>query len=314
VERRQRLVAVPDLPRPPQIRQLLHDVDSALERLDAGTFGLCEECHDPIEAERLGVDPLVRVCLECLSEDQARALERDLESAAQIQAALLPPEHVELAGWQIDHRYRPLGGVSGDHCDVLAPVAPGDPLHFMLGDVSGKGVSASILMSHLHAILRSLARRGLALGELVAQTNRLFCEITVPSWYATLVAGRLTAGGRLEICNAGHWAPLLLRAGGITAVPSTGIPLGLFPNAEFEVLRYDLVADDLLFLYTDGLSEARDGCGEAYGRDRIHSLLGRLDRGAPEAVMRACLDDGRAFRNGAPREDDLTLMAIRRGG
>jgi len=311
VDRRRRLSA-PGLVDREDVLALIDDVDAALERLEDGSFGVCEECDDPIETERLIADPMTRVCLGCLSPAETRALERDLELASFVQAALLPETSAGVDGWEIDYRYEPLGPVSGDHCDVLPPAGPDEPLHFMLGDISGKGVSASILMSHLHAIFRSLVPRSLPLGELVEHANRLFSEATLPNSYATLVAGRLSPSGTLELCNAGHCRPLLLRSGRVLTLPTTGLPLGLFSTGRYEVNRLDLGPDDLLFLYTDGLSEACNGNGEQYGEARIASIIGVPRRLSSQAAIDMCLADVSAFRADAAREDDLTVMAIRR--
>ena len=312
VNRRRQLVAVPDLAHREDIRGLLKEVDDALARLDGGTYGICESCHEPMEANRVLADPLARVCLGCLSDAEARALERDLEMASAIQARLLPERMVRAGGWEIRHQYRPFGPVSGDHCDVLLPGRDGGPLHFMLGDVSGKGIPASLLMSNLHAILRSLVPLGLPLDTLVQQANRLFCESTLPSSFATLVAGRLTPSGTLELVNAGHCSPLLLRGGDVSSIPTTALPLGMFCNASAELHRVELEPEDMVLVYTDGLSEAENAAGEPYGSERLQRLLGRLGDRSPAAAISACLEDLGAFLNGVQPGDDLTVMAIRR--
>jgi sigma-B regulation protein RsbU (phosphoserine phosphatase) len=313
VERRDRLAAVTGLRHRQDFRALLHEVDAALERLDSGTFGTCERCHDPIEPSRLIGDPLVRVCLECLSDSQRRALERDLESAAAVQQALLPAEHVHTRGWEIGHRYRPHGPVSGDYCDVLRPDTPDAAVHIVLGDVSGKGVAASILMAHLQAVFRSLASTGMPLAELAERANRILCEGVLSNAYSTLVLGRLWPDGTLEMCNAGHCPPLLARAGEVTPLPATGLPLGLFRESEYRVARFRLAKSDTLFLYTDGLSEATNGAGEPYGTRRVESLAWRLNGRPIGTALQECLDEIEAFCHGETAADDLTLMLVRRG-
>src|SRR5215216_489006 len=100
-----------------QLRRLLGEVDAALARMDEKTFGLCEICQAPVEADRLIADPLVCVCLGCLSPRQRRALEEDLELAAQIQAGLLPCREFRHDGWQVSYHYEAASLVSGDYCD-----------------------------------------------------------------------------------------------------------------------------------------------------------------------------------------------------
>jgi sigma-B regulation protein RsbU (phosphoserine phosphatase) len=311
-DRRQRLVAATAFDESPYLGGLLREVDEALDRLDVGTFGLCDVCHDPVESERLLADPLVRLCVDHLTGEQRRALEHDLDSAAKIQAALLPESRLEAGGWQIHFEYRPLGPVSGDHCDLLPANGEDGPFYFLFGDVSGKGVAASILMSHLHALFRSLIELELPLADVVRRANRLFCESTLPSSYATLVAGRADPSGRVELCNAGHCPPLVVRAGEVAPLAATGLPLGLFHTGSFDVSELELGADDFLLLYTDGLSEARNPGGEEYGIGRVGFILQSLSGFSAEATLEACLDDLESFQDGAERGDDLTLMCLRR--
>jgi sigma-B regulation protein RsbU (phosphoserine phosphatase) len=308
-ERRRRLLGARARRDQHELVALLAEVDAALERLDGGLYGVCTVCHTAVEPERLAADPLVHVCLSCLTPEQTRALERDLETAARVQASLLPPRQLRSSGWEVDYDYRPLSAVSGDYVDLILPRRPDGPLWFLFGDVSGKGVAASILMASLHALFRSLIAADLPLAEVLRQANRLFCESTPAAAYATLVAGRLNPGGEVELASAGHPPPLWLRAGGVDAVPVAGLPLGLFCGAEFEAARLRLLDGEALFLYTDGLSEAVDGGGESYPLDR---LIERLRRAGGAALVPSALDDLAAFRGAAPASDDLTVMSLRR--
>jgi phosphoserine phosphatase RsbU/P len=293
-----------------QVRHLLVEVDAALARMEEQTYGLCQVCRDPVEAERIMTDPLVCVCLGCLSASQRRALEEDLELAASIQAGLLPPRSLSHDGWQVSYHYEAASLVSGDYCDV---VKAGDgSLYFMLGDVAGKGVAASLLMSQLHAMFRALIPVGLSLDCLVARASRIFCESTLPAHYATLVTGRADASGEVEICNAGHLPPLLLREGEATLIEATGLPVGIFCNEEFTSSKFSMRPGDTLFLFTDGLSESRDGDGAEYGTQRLMKLLCQHHTLLPPDLIGASLGDLRDFCAGTPKHDDLTVMALRR--
>src|SRR5262245_4195560 len=153
VNRRQRVAAAISSARPdPQLAALLQEVDAALQRFEAGNYGLCEVCHDAVEADRLIANPLQRFCLDHLDEGQRRALEDDLKLAGEIQRGLLPANDLRVRGWHLDYRYEPAGVVSGDYVDIITT---GDGLFFAVGDVSGKGVAASMLMAKLHAVFRS---------------------------------------------------------------------------------------------------------------------------------------------------------------
>lgn len=311
MQRRDRLLAVPvAVHRGADIEHLLREVDAALHRLENGTYGLCETCHEPVETERLVADPLVRFCLDHLSTREQRALEEDLQLAARIQRGLLPKREVQPGAWQVAYHFDAAGPVSGDYCDLV--YGEEGNLYFMLGDVSGKGVAASMLMSHLHAMLRALISVGMPLRELVERASRVFCESTLPTHFATLICGKADRSGGVELCNAGHHPPLWITATGIVPVESTGLPIGMFCNEEFSVRQLQLDKGDTLLLYTDGLVEAENSSTEPYGSDRLISLAQKGSHLVPEELLGFCLNDLASFQGPAPRQDDLTLMALRR--
>ncbi|HTS11045.1 MAG TPA: SpoIIE family protein phosphatase [Candidatus Limnocylindrales bacterium] len=291
---------------------LLQEVDAALERMDEGTFGICEACHDTIEKERLIADPLVRLCLDHLSSEEQRALEGDLELAAKIQRGLLPQTDLRFRGWHLHYEYRPAGVVSGDYCDVISAAGADGELTFLLGDVAGKGVAASMLMTHLHAMFRSLSAIGISLDKLLELGNRIFCESTIAGQYATLVCGRTTKTGGLEIASAGHLPILRVSKNEVQQLNATGLPLGMFSSSHYGVRRLQLEPGDSLLLYTDGISEARDGGGSEYGVDRLAVIAGEQHGRAPGEMVQACLEDVRAFALGAKQADDQTVLAIHR--
>ena len=296
----------------PRLMELLHEVDSALARMDQDTWGICEVCHEPVEADRLMADPLVRYCLDHLSPAQRDALERDLETAAALQRGLLPQPEAKHSGWEVAHTYRPFGPVSGDYCDVVVEETPERSLFFFVGDVSGKGVTASMLTAQLHAIFRSLVMRQLPVPQLLGQASRIFCESALSPYYATLVGGRAEAGGSLEIVNAGHCPPLLIRGGKLTRLEPSGTPLGMFCDGPYRAERFDLEPGDVLLVYTDGVSEARNRGDEEYGEERvIESLQGRTHLTA-RSVVDGCVESLGRFLGSADLADDLTIMAIQR--
>src|SRR6202049_4018397 len=119
-ERKRRLqVAIAVAPPNAGLAGLLHEVDSALERMAKGSYGLCQECHETIEQDRLLADPLVRYCLDHLTESQRAALQRDRDLASQVQRNLLPQVNLQAGGWDTSYYYAPLGPVSGDYCDLI---------------------------------------------------------------------------------------------------------------------------------------------------------------------------------------------------
>lgn len=310
-ERRERLATLTGDRPEGELVDLLRRVDRALDRLEVGAWGLCEVCHVAIEPDLLETDPTVSVCFECLSEDDRHALERDLESAARVQRGLLPARRLTHDGWEVAWLWEPKGAVSGDHVDLLEPETDGAPLHLILGDVAGKGVAASLLQSHLHALFRALTAPELPLPDLLARVNRLFGAATTSAGYATLVAARLADDGTLELANAGHPRPLLADRRGVRPVEGSGLPLGLFPGSTYTGHRLRLERGDVVLLYTDGWTEAAHE-DEEYGVGRAAAALRQASELPLAELLASCRDDMERFLDGAPRPDDLTLLALRR--
>jgi sigma-B regulation protein RsbU (phosphoserine phosphatase) len=311
IERRQTVEReIARVGRTSDLDRLLADVDGALTRADEGTFGLCETCHEPIEADRLLSDPLVRFCLDHLTAAEQRALERDLDLAARIQRGLLPTADARVGSWAVSYQYAPAGVVSGDYFDYVA-TAEGD-LFFMIGDVSGKGVGASMLMAHLRATLRMLIQMNLPIDDVMTRASSLFRESALPALYATLVLGRAARDGIIDIANAGHPAPLLVRYERVDRVDSTGLPLGMFRDEQFQVGRWSLLPGETLVLYTDGVGDAEDGRGGIYGEARLTAIASRSLALELPALVRACVNDVFAFQSGTKSHDDITVAALRR--
>lgn len=312
-ERKQRLEeAASTLKDPAELDHLLRDVDEALAKVSKGTYGLCETCHEPIEPERLAFDPMIRYCIDHLSETEQHALERDIQLARQIQIGLLPKKDIALPGWASDYHYEPSGQVSGDYCDIIIPRDNRDSFFFVVGDVTGKGIAASMLMSQLHATFRTLAATGLPLNRLMEQANRTFCEASLTTHFATLVCGIANSNGEVELSNAGHCLPFVVRSGGVDKLSSSGLPLGVACESKYGSERILMNSGESLLLYTDGLTESAGRSGELYGEDRILKLLADKFRNSPTELISACVDDLTMFSGNGKPSDDLTIMAIRR--
>jgi phosphoserine phosphatase RsbU/P len=307
------------LGRPADLLRLLTEVDAALSRLESGAYGECAVCHEVVEPEDLQANPMAIYCLCKLTPERQEALQQDLDLAWRVQAALLPAAGLALEGWQSHYRYLPNGPVSGDYCDLIAAHGKEAELYFMLGDVSGKGVAASLLMAHLNASLRSFARMGLSPQEILEEANRLLAESTLASHYATLVCGRIRCrSGEIEIVNAGHCPPLVVRSNGcVEAVETAGLPLGLAvpatSAARYTTERVTIEPGDCVVLYTDGVTEAANAAGLEYGAERLNEALARCCQQAPRDLIASCLTDLSTFMDGASLRDDLTILALARG-
>jgi sigma-B regulation protein RsbU (phosphoserine phosphatase) len=292
-----------------ELNGLLREVQSAIERLTTPeSYGVCQVCHDLIGQATMNADPLAKTCLSCFTPKQIAELEEDLDRAWLIQGELLPKQNLKFNGWEVAYHYEPAGPVSGDYCDLVS--TDESDLYFLVGDVAGKGIAASLLMSRLHAIFRSLIGTGSTICELVTRANHLFADTTMRPYYATLVCGVARTSGEVEICNAGHCPPLHLHDREIAPVPATGLPVGMFCQESYESTSIQLEKGDRLLLYTDGVSEARDRSDIEYGDSRLTSLL-RANHNLPAAALVSKLvEDVRGFAASPRATDDVTVMAI----
>jgi phosphoserine phosphatase RsbU/P len=256
-------------------------------------------------------DRMVRYRLDYLDPAERSWLEQDLERASQAQRRLLPDRHIRFENWEVSYCYQALGPLGGDYCDVIPGANGEDELWLALGDASGKGIAASLLMAQLHAIFRTLGSTRVTVQELVERANRVLCQHAIDSLFATLVCLRATGEGEVEICNAGHCPPLLVGKNGITPIDSGGLPLGLFPEARWSVTRTRMAKGESLFLYTDGLTEARDDSDGEYGAERLLRRLQEVAALPPESLIETCMQSVEAFQAGVPSSDDVTVMAMR---
>jgi len=318
-ERREKLQeAIPLTKNADPLLSLLKEVDTALEKIAKGTYGICETCHDSIEAERLVVDPFIRNCLDHLTRSEQQTLERDLDLAYEVQKNLLPKQGLRVHGWETAYHYAPAGSVSGDYCDLIdvgrqtSTDPAGDCLYFLIGDVAGKGVAASILMAHLHAVFRSLVHAKHPFERLMDEANRLFCEGALSTHFATLVCGRANAKGEVELSNAGHVPPFIVRAAAVEKIPPTGIPLGMFCNSGYTARSFSLGKGESLVLYTDGVTETKSPDGTFYGEENLTKLIGSAPAHAAHELVAACVDELKTHRGGGAKTDDVTIMAIKR--
>ena len=239
------------------------------------------------------------------------ALKADLSQASNLQATLLPKLGLCVVPWETYYDYAPARKVGGDYCDLVASDT-GD-LFFFFGDAMGKGITGSIIVSHLHALFRTLVSVGMPIHQMIERANRLLCDSMLTDYYATLVCGRASSGGALELINAGHLPPLVLRLGQAIPLVATGVPLGLFNASTYEVTRTQLAPGETIFFYTDGITEARNPSGLEYSQERFERFVAQRNSLSAEVLVRECVADVMAFTAYAELSDDRTLMALRRG-
>ena len=294
-----------------EVVNILEDVDAALIRMNNGTYGRCEVCGDPIEIDSLETDPFVKFCLEHMNYEQQRDLEEDLKLAMKIQRKLLPPTDIKVPGWDISYHYEPANIVSGDYCDIITPEENRDHHYLIMGDVSGKGVGASMLMTHLHAMFHSLIPLNLKSNEIMERVNRQLCESTSSSQFATLFLADAFDDGKVEVTNAGHCPPILFSNGSYKELATNGIPMGVMCGYCYKSSLVEMRPGDVLFIYTDGLSEASKGEVQ-FETDRILRLGKEFKNMNSRQIVEAVKMELNNFLNGAQKTDDLTIMALKK--
>ncbi|MYM22081.1 SpoIIE family protein phosphatase [Duganella sp. FT135W] len=243
----------------------------------------------------------------------------ELNAARRIQMASLPQAASSFPGehrFELDALLEPAKEVGGDLYDFFK--LDDDRVFFMVGDVSGKGLPASLFMVVAKALSRSIALRGEAdMGVIMNSANRELVRENPEMLFVTSVAGILdAASGAVYLCNAGHDAPRRITADGRAELlqSADGPPLCVIDDFEYPVQQYQLQPGESLCLTTDGISEAMNTAGELYGNERLNRLLSGVATTAPAAVVQAVRDDVRRHVDGAEASDDLTLLVLRWNG
>lgn len=262
------------------------------------------ETRDRLEARNRHLESQVQLGLT-----QKKAHQSELDQAHEIQMHLLPRETPQLLGYQIACAWQPAGTVSGDYFDVLT-LAPGQ-LGLCIGDVSGKGMAAALLMSNLQASVRAFTESNPSPAELCAKLNIVLCENTAPGRFVTFFYAILHGESRkLTYESAGHCLPLLVHRDGSIDFPAaySGV-LGLFTHWTYSDHEVQLASGDALIILTDGLLEAWNKDEEEFGYQRlIASVLASRNHGA-HGIRQRVLQDVSNFSAGV-FHDDASLIVV----
>ena len=247
---------------------------------------------------------------QALVVEQER-LRRELELSRLIQTEMLPRAPLRLGSAEIKGVSIPAREVGGDFFNYF-PLADGR-LALLVGDVSGKGVSAALLMANVQATLRARLPLETELARLADGLDREIDANTPGGVYLTLFLGILDVErGVLQYVNAGHNPQFLLPAtGGLQPLSSTGLPIALYPGQGYTESMVDIGRGDLLFFYTDGLVETENERGEMFGAERLEALVERVHTDGIDTVLEEVERSVRVFRGGAEPFDDATMMALR---
>jgi len=258
-----------------------------------------DEVNRAIEAERRAVAE---------RQEEERRAAQELEIAKQVQSRLFPQSFPSLESLEFAGLCLPARHVGGDYYDFLH--FGQDRLGLVIGDISGKGIAAALLMANLQANIRS--QSALAVDHpqrLLRSVNQLFCDNTADAAFATLFFAEYhNSTGRLRYANCGHLPPLLLRSDdSLERLQATATIMGAFKEWDCDLAECQISPGDTLVLYTDGVTESFSPSGEEFGEERLVDALRRNRRLPSEALLSAIVDEVRRF---SPHEqhDDITLI------
>ncbi|MFN8006163.1 MAG: PP2C family protein-serine/threonine phosphatase [Terriglobia bacterium] len=235
--------------------------------------------------------------------------EAEISIAHEVQRALFPRQFPCGGGLEFSAICIPAGGISGDFYDALQ--LPDGRQAFAIADISGKGISAALLMANLQALLRVLANAGPEPGEVCRQLNDHLHQVTDASKFATFFYANWQPSTRqLTYVNAGHNAPFLLGNHRRQRLEEGGMPLGMFPQAQFRTGEITFQPGELLVLYSDGLTEATNAKGQEFGDSQLESLVStHCHRPLPE-IQQMVLESVQRWASNQ-LDDDLTLVLVR---
>jgi serine phosphatase RsbU (regulator of sigma subunit) len=245
-------------------------------------------------------------------ESEKHRLETELGAARRIMNVLLPRELPGVPGCRLTSHYEPCSEVGGDLYDVID--LDDGRFALVIGDVAGKGLGATLLVSSLLPLVRGLSGDLDNLPATFAHLNSELMRITEPFRYATLFVGILNpSDGRLVYANAGHNPPLVVRLdGGLDQLSSTGLPVAIVQDATWRTAEARLDPGDMLVLFSDGITEAWNSAGDDYSESRLCDILSSLAGHDVDAVRDAVLVDVDTFLDGTPTSDDVTMLILSR--
>lgn len=296
------------------------DMDNIRTAMNRGAFDFLTK---PINFEDLEItisktmEEIVQIRTSLEEHDQLMSIQYDLQTAREIQQAILPKVFPPFPGrhdFDIHAAMVAAKEVGGDFYDFF--MIDDNHLGFVIGDVSGKGVPAAIFMAVSRTLIRATGLKGIPPDECLHYVNNLLCNESVSCMFVTVFYGILnTLTGDLVYVNAGHNAPYVIGKDELRKVEMTGgTILGCMENFAFRSKTTKLEKGDTLFLYTDGVTEAFDKADKAYGEERLELFLKQQYKSDLEGIVKSLLSDISIYATEVPQSDDITLLVIRFSG
>jgi len=237
-------------------------------------------------------------------------IDKELEVAASIQKMILPKTIPQIEGFEIAGMNVPTKQVGGDYFDVIT--LPDGKVALVIADATGKGVPAALLVTTLQACLRAYLESDLSLEALMQRVNRVIFHNSTENKFISFFMGILhPASKKLEIVNAGHYPPLIARNCNLLKLWNTGVLLGCFETAKFVRKEYLLQSNDVLVMFTDGITEANNAKGQAYGDERLEKIITENCMKTAHELKEAIYKDVKMFEAGAEQTDDITILIVK---
>ncbi|MBI5214877.1 MAG: serine/threonine-protein phosphatase [Ignavibacteriae bacterium] len=235
----------------------------------------------------------------------------ELEAGHAVQKALMPERSPKVEGWEMWLFTRSANDVGGDLVDCIK--VDEERFAVMLADVAGKGLSAALLTSKLQATIRALAPDAESLPLLATKLNTIFCRDSLPNVFASLVYVELRCGsGEVKVLNAGHFPALCIYGNEIRKTEKGGAALGLTKTAQYREQKIVLQENELMVIYSDGLTEARNVAGEFYGEHRIQQLLPLLTKYSVGIIGEMIIAELDRFVGSARTHDDVSIVVLKK--
>jgi len=242
---------------------------------------------------------------------EKEALKKELQIAHNIQANLLPENPPQIRGWDIAAYSEPAKEVGGDFYDFIKLL--NGKIAFSIGDVSGKGMPAALLMSNLQASLRIIATASNELGAIISSLNRQAYCATSEEMFATMFYGILDPlTGILQYVNAGHDFPLVLKNGEISTLETGGLLLGAFEEITYEVGEVMIEPGDSMIMYSDGITEAMNSKDEPYGLENLKFVLDKSDKMTANSLLTTIIENVEKYAGDCAQSDDMTIICMKR--
>ncbi|HXK59016.1 MAG TPA: SpoIIE family protein phosphatase [Acidobacteriota bacterium] len=302
------------------ITRTIHSLDEATSAIQQGNFQyrIATQNRDQLEATAASFNKMSESILSLMREvSEKQRLEKEIEIAREVQAKLFPQKLPSIPNFQLAAACLPARQVSGDYYDFIPLGA--NAFDVVIGDISGKGISAALLMASLQSSIRTIISyqtldggRGASVAKSVSEVNRQLYFQTSPDKFATLVLSRFDAENlTVTYCNAGHNPPLIISDRSIRHLSKGGMVAGLFEDPVYDEETLELHPGDVVVYYTDGIVEAENPNGDQYGEDRLAELIIANTFLTADDLQALILDQLSCWVAGGDQRDDMTVVVVK---